>query len=628
MKYRAEMDGLRALAVVPVIAFHAGWKAVSGGFAGVDVFFVISGFLITTILLEDIEHDRFSISHFYERRARRILPALIAVLAVSAFAAWVMMLPHDFVRLARELMANATFTSNVHYTLSWGYFQAWRLPPVFLNTWSLAVEEQFYVLFPLLLLFCKGTPGKRLFLYFAVLLVVSLVWAEVSSRLFPQAAYYLLPSRAWELLTGALVAVFLRDGLGSGYVSKRTSTLASTLSITGLVLIFVSFFAIDDRLRYPSLATVPPVLGTALLIVFARADQVWAKALSAPAVVYTGKISYSLYLWHFPVLILLRYALAPQYDAWFIGACGVLITVVLAVLTYHLVEQPFRRKRLLASRRALLATSAVALVVCAAIGLGGHLKRLTPYSVLRHPGLNHLLTSPGLPGGVGIRRCAATNARTECRLVSGGEGTSTAPRREFLIVGDSHMADLISPLAQLFAGQDQVGLSARVTYACTFMPATFENWRGACGKARQRLDAIQPERATDVVFTVNFVRAMNRRTPAERVEELGSLLEMVDTLAARGVTVHLITHRQVYNIEPTRAFVMPALTAETLSVPPELFDFYDASERRGARVYRPKESWPPLAPHLLYKDAGHLSVEGAGAFLRYVGIRSLGDLTH
>ncbi|MEO0425192.1 MAG: hypothetical protein AAF184_22845 [Pseudomonadota bacterium] len=119
---------------------------------------------------------------------------------------------------------------------------------------------------------------------------------------------------------------------------------------------------------------------------------------------------------------------------------------------------------------------------------------------------------------------------------------------------------------------------------------------------------------------------MNRRTPSERGEELGSLLAMIDTLSARGVTVHLITHRQVYDIEPTRAFVMPALTAKTLPVPPELFDFYDEAERRGARVYRPQESWPPMAPHLLYKDAGHLSVEGAGAFLRYVGVRSLADL--
>ncbi|MEO0424658.1 MAG: acyltransferase family protein, partial [Pseudomonadota bacterium] len=550
MKYRAEIDGLRALAVVPVIAFHAGWKAVSGGFAGVDVFFVISGFLITTLLLEDLAHERFSISHFYERRARRILPALIAVLALSTFAAWAMMLPHDFVRLARELMANATFTSNVHYTLSWGYFQAWRLPPVFLNTWSLAVEEQFYVLFPLLLVFFKRTPGKRLFLYFAALLVISLVWAEISSRLFPQAAYYLLPSRAWELLAGALIAVFLRGGLGQAEPSRFMGKYAGALSTVGLLLIFVSFFAIDDRLRYPSLVTVAPVLGTALFILFARADQVGAKVLSAPPVVYTGKISYSLYLWHFPVLILLRYALAPQYDAWFIGTGGVVITVVLSVLTYHFVEQPFRRRRLLASRVPLLATSAVVLLLCAGVGLGGHLKYLTPYSVLRHPGLNHLLTSPGLPGGVGIRRCAATNARTECRLVTAIDEPTASARREFLIVGDSHMADLISPIAQLFVDQREVGLSARVTYACSFMPATFENWRGACEQARQKLDATQPEQATDVVFTVNFVRTMNRRTPSERGEELGSLLAMIDTLSARGVTVHLITHRQVYDIEP------------------------------------------------------------------------------
>ena len=152
MKYRPEIDGLRALAVVPVILFHAGFELFSGGFVGVDVFFVISGYLITTILIDDLENNRFSIGKFYERRARRILPALVFVLSTITLVAWLFMLPQDFRKVLQQLVSNGVFLSNVHYTLTWGYFEGWTLPPLFLNTWSLAVEEQFYVIIPLMIL--------------------------------------------------------------------------------------------------------------------------------------------------------------------------------------------------------------------------------------------------------------------------------------------------------------------------------------------------------------------------------------------------------------------------------------------------------------------------------------------
>ena len=209
MKYRAEIDGLRALAVVPVILFHAGFELFSGGFVGVDVFFVISGYLITTILIEDIENKRFSIVNFYERRARRILPALFFVMLVCIPFAWMWMLPNQMKDFSQSLVAVSLLASNILFWRESGYFDtASELKPL-LHTWSLAVEEQYYILFPIFLMFTWRLGVKWILILLSIIFFISLGLAQWGSYSYAFAAFFLLPTRGWELLVGVFIAFYL-----------------------------------------------------------------------------------------------------------------------------------------------------------------------------------------------------------------------------------------------------------------------------------------------------------------------------------------------------------------------------------------------------------------------------------
>lgn len=237
MKYRSEIDGLRAVAVVPVILFHAGFQIFSGGYVGVDVFFVISGYLITTILVDDINSDRFKIIDFYERRARRIIPALLFVILVCVPFAWMWMIPSQMKDFSQSLVAVSLFASNVLFQLESGYFATAAEEKPLLHTWSLAVEEQYYVLFPIFLLLTWRFGRNRVFWSIVVLAAMSLALSELASRIKPTANFYLAPTRAWELLAGSIAAFIV------GEQGVRSS---NSLSSIGLTAILVSIFAYDD----------------------------------------------------------------------------------------------------------------------------------------------------------------------------------------------------------------------------------------------------------------------------------------------------------------------------------------------------------------------------------------------
>jgi peptidoglycan/LPS O-acetylase OafA/YrhL len=209
MKYRSEVDGLRALAVLPVILFHAGFTIFSGGFVGVDIFFVISGFLITTIIVDEMKQGCFSLLNFYERRARRILPALFFVMLCSLPFAWIWMLPQDLEFFSQSLVAVPLFFSNILFWYTSGYFEtASELKPL-LHTWSLAVEEQYYVLFPLLLMLVWKIGKKRIVLLLSLIAIVSLLTAQWGSTVHPSFTFYLLPTRSFEILIGALISFYI-----------------------------------------------------------------------------------------------------------------------------------------------------------------------------------------------------------------------------------------------------------------------------------------------------------------------------------------------------------------------------------------------------------------------------------
>ena len=359
--YRPEIDGLRALAVIPVILFHAGFDLFSGGFVGVDVFFVISGYLITTILIEDIENKRFSIVNFYERRARRILPALFFVMLVCIPFAWLWMLPSQMKDFAQSLVAVSLFASNILFWQESGYFDAAAEEKPLLHTWSLAVEEQYYLLFPIFLILAWRFGKNRVFWMIVVMAAISLLLSEWGWRKQPTANFYLAPTRAWELLAGSITA-FIVQNQG---VQKNNG-----LSLLGLAAIIFSIFFFNETTPFPSVYALIPVLGVVLLVLYADKKTFVAKLLSTKAFVGIGLISYSAYLWHQPLFAFARIELIESPSKALMGFLA-LASFVLAYGSWKYVEKPFRNKKK-TGRVKILLTSFFGIALFATFGLMGH----------------------------------------------------------------------------------------------------------------------------------------------------------------------------------------------------------------------------------------------------------------
>ncbi len=363
MQYRREIDGLRAVAVVPVVLFHAGFDAFSGGFVGVDVFFVISGYLITSILIADLQAGNFSILRFYERRARRILPALFTVLAVCVPFAVALMLPARLRDFSESVIAVIFFGSNVLFWQEYSYFDLAGKEKPLLHTWSLAVEEQFYLLFPLLLLVLWQFGRQRTFWILVAIAGLSLLLSEWGWRFAPTANFFLAPPRAWELLAGSLCAFFL---------AGRAQYQSNPLSLLGLAMIVASIFWYHERTPFPSLYALLPVGGTVLIVLFAATGTVVARLLSSGVFVGIGLISYSAYLWHQPIFAFARISGIPDGETWLMGLL-IALSFALAWATWLFIEQPFRRRNrpLLGTRRQVFAAAGVASSVFLAIGIAG-----------------------------------------------------------------------------------------------------------------------------------------------------------------------------------------------------------------------------------------------------------------
>lgn len=365
MKYRREIDGLRALAVIPVILFHAGFASFSGGFVGVDVFFVISGYLITTIIVTELAAGRFTLLEFYERRARRILPALFLVMAISVPLAWVWLLPSDMKDFSESLAAVSIFTSNILFWYESGYFDAAADSKPLLHTWSLAVEEQFYVLFPLFLMFAWHYGRSRVVIIVAAVALLSLVGAQVAADIAPSANFFLLPTRAWELALGALAAFHLAQRPNANSV-KFASHAASTV---GIFLILYSVFAFDAKTPFPSVHALLPTVGTLLIILFATPQTLSGKLLGSQAFVGIGLISYSAYLWHQPLFAFARHRSLREPDIQIFGLLVVLV-LLLSYLSWRFIEKPFRNS-LVIKRRSVFAFAVVGSTLFFAFGAYG-----------------------------------------------------------------------------------------------------------------------------------------------------------------------------------------------------------------------------------------------------------------
>ncbi len=356
LQYRADIDGLRAIAVLAVVLYHFGMPGLSGGFVGVDIFFVISGYLIGGILWSEfIATGRIAMGKFYMRRIRRLAPAFFAMATATAVAAWFILLPFEFREFGKSLIAATIWLSNVQFWREAGYFDIGADSKVLLHTWSLSVEEQFYIFLPLFLMALrflrKGAVGALILVWAA-----SLAACIATTPTDPIASFFLFPFRAWEMMTGVLLAIYMRNG---------PAPQAAWLSWVGIALVLGSIFLIRSD-GFPGWQALVPVAGTTLLLAGGLAQTPVTRVLAMRGPVFVGLISYSLYLWHWPVLVLSKYWL-NGYENGLIAAGWLAVSVVLAILSWALVERPIRRATWLGSLP-LLAGAIASAVVMLAIG--------------------------------------------------------------------------------------------------------------------------------------------------------------------------------------------------------------------------------------------------------------------
>jgi peptidoglycan/LPS O-acetylase OafA/YrhL len=434
MQYRAEIDGLRAVAIIAVILSHAGFSYFRGGFVGVDVFFVISGYLITTIILSEKAQGTFSLINFYERRIRRILPALFLVMSVSLPFAWLWLIPPDMKQFSDNLIAVSTFSSNILFWYGSGYWgSAHDLNPL-LHTWSLAVEEQYYVLFPLFLLMMWRFRKRWILASLIVIAVISLGVSEWGAHNKPVPTYFLLPTRGWELAIGAGIAFYFlyRKQTANAFLYHRL--IVEILGLLGLLMIGYAVYAFDQTIPFPGLSALIPTIGAGLIILFASKKTLVGRLLSTKLMVGIGLISYSAYLWHQPLLAFARYrSLTEPSEALLLVVS--LLAFPLAYLSWRYVEKPFRNKHTV-SKKTIFSFAAIGSALFITIGVAGHIsngfKGQTAPNTLAGLSIEEkIAAAPGLD-----ETCDDTfTLSPKCR-------TSDEP--EILVWGDSHAMHLVS----------------------------------------------------------------------------------------------------------------------------------------------------------------------------------------
>ena len=373
LKYRADIDGLRAIAVLAVIFFHADIPGFSGGFVGVDVFFVISGFLITSIILEEIQSGTFSVARFYERRIRRIFPALFPVIFFTLAVSIFIFDYKAFKKFGESITGTTLFSSNILFWRESGYFDSPSLHKPLLHTWSLAVEEQFYIFFPLLLVGINRFFKRKYLPWIVSIGIISLFASFWGVYNQPSAAFYLVPTRAWELLAGSILTLRVISPPQSNFIR-------SLLAIVGLSLIFYSVFFYTKLTVFPGHNAIAPVLGSALIIHSGiEGSSSIGKLLGLKPLVFTGLISYSLYLWHWPLIVFAKYMLFRELTVLEVSVI-IFATFIISVLSLKYIEKPFRGSQpIIPERKKLFAISAILMLIASLTGLMIYLQNGMPY---------------------------------------------------------------------------------------------------------------------------------------------------------------------------------------------------------------------------------------------------------
>ena len=442
-QYRRDVDGLRAVAVIAVVLYHAGVTSMGGGYVGVDVFFVISGYLITKYVNQRIQDGRFRLIEFYERRVRRIMPALFFLLIIVSILGYFTLVPSAFYDLAKSQIAATIFSPNLLLYRDAGYFDGIAKLKPLLHMWSLGVEEQFYIFLPLTMMLAARGGRRGILITLYVALVGSLAFSIWAVKSNPTGAFYLVPFRAWELLLGSLIGV-------RAFPRISNTTLCNALSAVGLLMILFTVFFYTAETAFPGAAAILPCLGTALIIYANEARMtLTGRLLSWAPMVGIGLISYSLYLWHWPLLVFLRHYLARPLTNTEAGIV-VVVSLLASILSWKFVEQPFRVRAIGASRPALFsivgAVAAVVLVL-GAVEIAGHglPQRLSPQAREYASGITDRDRE--------LAKCGRSAERIQkgdlCRLGPERMGAEQASAVDFVLWGDSHAGALAPAFKRL-----------------------------------------------------------------------------------------------------------------------------------------------------------------------------------
>jgi peptidoglycan/LPS O-acetylase OafA/YrhL len=559
--YRREIDGLRALAVLAVVGHHANFPFFAGGFVGVDVFFVISGYLITAQIQQQLDEGRFSLLTFYERRARRLLPALFFVALVTSVLSLLLLYPSELETFATSLTYTALYLSNVFFARTTTYFDTTAHLQPLLHTWSLAVEEQFYLAFPLLLLGLRRVRERPRFVVLAIVASLSLIGAHWAASHIPTINYYSLPSRLWELLFGGLLA------LAAAGVTDTSNKRAHQewLSVIGLLLIAIAVVAFDKYVPFPSFYTLLPVVGTCLVLAYAAPSTRVGGFLGGKTLVVIGLMSYSIYLWHQPIFAFVRRGTFEAPSS--LAMLGVTFAVfAIAYLSWRFVEQPLRY--IPVSRRTTLTVAALATLSLA--GLGWLLPLALPSDALdeEQQQIESFL-------GQGAARIAIEN---QCLIDSGTQTFYDLPqscvtsfsRNAVLVWGDSHAAALAS-------GMREARTSVWQTTATRCPPVLNVDFLGAkhcAGINRGIFNAIEKLRPDRLVLHANW------HSYGKRVATVGDTIDAIKRVSPRTQIV-LVGNVPLWSNRLPRLMLqhnLPAKPSTSLKLP--LYDALQTQDRR------------------------------------------------
>ena len=604
MKYRPDIDGLRAVAIVPVVLYHAKVAPFSGGFVGVDVFFVISGFLITSLIAGEIRDGRFSIAHFYERRVRRIFPALFATAFACSAAAAVMLPASELRAFGASVAAVALFVSNVLFWREAGYFDAPAEAKPLLHTWSLAVEEQFYIAFPLILLLLQRfLPGRWRATLCAVAAVSLLAGAHLTYAGQAGAAFYLAPFRAWELALGALAAIAALPPIHPRGAREAASVL-------GCALIGWSVFAYSDETPFPGIAALAPCVGT-LLVVHAGSHGTPAlnRLLSWRPVVLVGLLSYSLYLWHWPLLVFARRYLQRPLSP-LETTLAVALALLLAWLSWRYIERPFRRHGEGGiARRPLLALAGAAMALALGIGVASQLV------VTASPASLQAFEAPKIRGREDYRDGSCFLGETQSYADWAKRGpcaTSRDARHRVLLWGDSFAAHYAPGLfdGAPDARYDFVQFTA---YSCPPVQGARVRWAPQCEGVNAHLEDVLRRYPVDVaIVAARWERYWDKSVRAPALERTLALLKSRDifvVLVGQGPSFDFASPPEyVHRTGDPRARSRDAVAINTALRRLKGYDrFFDPTEHlcaHGRCLLRE-------GAEFLYWDAGHYSSYGS-----------------